>query len=494
MNKYESGAIIRGEYITNDLISFGGRAEGVEFMAPDPHKLIDRLPLRSSTDLADLYELTFDDIVDYLEELGNRLDLDTNAYMQGALEASVITNPCTRPVLESGYRSLREMFRPDIIREVAELRIGIDCLEGWAEKKLTDGRTAAIRAFGARALHIIAGNAPGIAAMTVFRNAISRSDAIIKSPSNDPYTIMGIGRTMIDMAPNHPLTKHLSVAYWKGGDEEFENKLYQPKNIEKIVAWGGYASVKHISKYIQPGIDLITLDPKQSKSIIGPEALVDEATQKDVAKRLAADIGSFNQEGCVNARVIYVQSGTDDEGLAKLNQFGKHVYEALINLPESTSTKARWFDSELRSNVKSARLNDDWYHVIGGEDDEGSIIVSQLPEPVEFATLLANRVANLVPLDDVEEMFDAIDASTQTVGIYPESLKTELRDRLPLYGAQRIVSLGYASSASLSTPDDAIEPLRRMCKWILDESCDPEKVHRVWEDGVMFQPEISKAS
>ena len=42
-----------------------------------------------------------------------------------------------------------------------------------------------------------------------------------------------------------------------GGDEALEAKLYQPHNIEKICAWGGFASVKHVTKYIQPGIELI---------------------------------------------------------------------------------------------------------------------------------------------------------------------------------------------------------------------------------------------
>ena len=65
---------------------------------------------------------------------------------------------------------------------------------------------------------------------------------------------------MYEMEPNHPLTKHVCVVYWKGGDTEFETSFYRPENIEKIIAWGGYASIKHITKYVGPGIDLITLD------------------------------------------------------------------------------------------------------------------------------------------------------------------------------------------------------------------------------------------
>jgi len=30
-------------------------------------------------------------------------------------------------------------------------------------------------------------------------------------------------------------------------------------------------------------------------------------------------------------------------------------------------------------------------------------------------------------------------------------------------------------------PQDAIEPIRRMCRWIVDEECDPARVVPIWE-------------
>src|SRR3546814_3819196 len=101
-------------------------------------------------------------------------------------------------------------------------------------------------------------------------NAISRSYAILKTPSNDPVTATAVARTMIDMDPDHPLTRHLSVAYWKDGDEEVEQFLYDPIGIEKIVAWGGLNGIKHLTRYLQPGLVLVTLDPTQSSTILVP--------------------------------------------------------------------------------------------------------------------------------------------------------------------------------------------------------------------------------
>jgi Acyl-CoA reductase (LuxC) len=484
--QYKSGIVIRGKYITDNLVSFGGREEGVEFFSPDPHKYVEQFPLGNPTRMADLYALSLDEILDYLVELGARLEFDRNPYLQEAFETACLTSADTPPLIKTAYRSVTQIFSRETIREALEQNIGIDCLEGWRSVKLIDGRKIAIRAFGARGVHIIAGNSPVIAAMTVMRNAVLRSDAIIKSPSNDPFTALAIARTMIDMAPDHPVTKHLTVAYWKGGDETIERQLYQPRHIEKIVAWGGLASVRHVTKYVQPGLELVTLDPKQSVSIIGPEALADDATRRDVARRLATDIGAFNQNGCVSARVVYVLSGSDERGVATLNAFGQDVYNALLALPSAISTKPKIMDSDLRQRINTARLNDEWYLVIGGKDDEGAIIVSQIPERVEFAPQLACRVANLVPVGSLDEVLGVVDAFTQTVGVYPDSLKEALRDKLPLYGAQRLTSLGYACVSSMVGPWDAIEPMRRLCKWIIDETCDPAQIPPLWEDGLII--------
>lgn len=481
MNKFTASAIIRGQVIDTNLVEFGGRGENAyRFLSPDPHSFVSLLPLGHPGKMADLYQISFGDILDYLEELGGRLDYKTNPHLQTALVESYKTAPSTPPIMDYFYRTMPTIFKREAVIELVEANIGVDYLEGWVPTQLNDGRTLNVRAFGARTLHIAAGNSPMVSAMTILRNAITRSDSIIKTPSNDPFTALAIVRTMNDMAPDHPLTKHVSVAYWKGGDEEFESQLYQPRHIEKIVAWGGFASVKHVTRYIQPGLELVTYDPKVSASIIGADTFKSEAAMRDAARRLATDFGAWNQIGCVNARLAYVQSGTDDAGLKRINQLGEYAYEALGKLPGQLSTQPKEVDRELKEYVEAARLQDDWYNVIGGEQDEGAVIVSLLPEPVSFAPYLANRTINMVPVDTLDQVMKVVTAYTQTVGIYPESLKSALRDKLPLYGAQRLVPLGYACMSTINGPHDGMEPMRRCCKWIVEEDCAPELIKPLW--------------
>ena len=487
MSRIIAPAVIRGQVITDDLVPFGGRGGEVEFHSPDPAKLLDRLPLRDPRSMRSLYTLSIEDIIDFLVELGPRLDPARNPFMQEALELSYGATDLTPPILRWQYSLIPHFMNREMLRGYIDVPVGIPFVEGWQPVTLADGRTASIRAMGSRCLHITAGNSPITAIITLVRNALTRSDAIIKSPSNDPFTAVAVARTMAEMAPDHPVTRHFSVAYWKGGSVDFEEKLYQPKNIEKIIAWGGFASVKHVTRYIQPGLELISLDPKRSATIIGKETFADETMMRDAALRAATDIGASNQTGCSSARVILVESGTDDDGIAKLQRFGKMIYEAMLGLPDSVSNKPKNVDPELRALVQGLRVTPDFYDVIGGREDEGAIIVSKMDDVVDFYPKLSGRVANLVPLDDVMDAGRFVNSYTQTVGVYPESLKLKLRDDLPLFGAQRFVTMGYAMTANPALPQDAIEPVRRMVKWIVDESCPADICQPLW----LVPPEAS---
>lgn len=464
--------IIRGEIIEEDMILFPGRHGGVSFSTPDVRRYLNRMPLRNPSDLKDYYAISLDEIIDFLVALGSRLAFDTNRHLQEAYALSLGASGLTQPILHNMYRNgLQRMFERDWLEEVVDRNIGRDYLEGWVPTPLKSGIMGEVRAFGARGLHVVPGNAALAAGITVVRCAVTRSDAVIKSPSNDPMTHAAVIRTMIEMDPTHPVTRHFTVGYWKGGDEEVEKTLYHPANIEKIVAWGGMGSIKHIVKYLQPGIDLITLEPKFSSSIVGRETFSDETTMREAAGRLALDVGGVNQEGCANSRVIYTDTGTDLDGIATAERFAQMVLEGIAALPERISTRPKDYDPELAAEMEALVLDDIFFHVVGRAGD-AAIIVSQEPEPVEFSRLLGGRTANIVPIDGIEQAIRSVNSYTQTIGVYPEKLRHEIRDRLGLHGAQRVVALGCAISTMMALPQDGMEPLRRMCRWVSGEGGD----------------------
>ena len=78
MAAFDVPLFIRGELIEGDWVEFGGRQSGGDFRAPDVHRYVDQLPLSNPAALQDMQEVSFDEILDVLEELGRNLDFDKN--------------------------------------------------------------------------------------------------------------------------------------------------------------------------------------------------------------------------------------------------------------------------------------------------------------------------------------------------------------------------------------------------------------------------------
>ena len=482
MTDYKIPILARGKVIEDYSLTFDGRY-GSKFMCPDPVKYLPDI-LASRPDMQAMYDLSLDDVVDYLVALSDALDFDRNVHLQWALKLAAEFNDNPGHMVEHIYRSFGS-GQGNLSRATLEAMIdtaGRENLDGWACAIKPTQRISYVRAMGVPTVHVIAGNGPGIALLTFIRNALLRGFAIIKVPSNEIGAAIAIGRTMIDMAPDHPLSKAFSVAYWRGGDEAFETRLYNPRNVERIVAWGGQASVKHITKYVRPGIDLMTFDPKISRAVLGEGALASEKTMREAAVRMAADIGYGNQVGCASCRVAYVVSDGSAASLDDIRRFGAMVLEEIKALPAFRSSEAKYVDPSFMSQLSSLSMLDDEYEVIGGGKG-GGVIISLNGEQVDFADDLKYRHVNIVPLQNYDAIIKYITRDVQTVGVYPESVRDELRLPLALHGVQRITSLGFMLSYdAMTNPHDGNEALRKMATWVLAEDGMTNDAPVLWRE------------
>jgi hypothetical protein len=470
--------LIRGRVIEpgDDAVEFGGRV-GARFRTPDAKRYASQLVLANPSDLSDLAELPVDEIIAFLAELGPRLTLEQNPLMEAAFRLALEAGEMTEPVLRPIYDEIPGRFRREVLDVMVDKIVGKAYLDGWVEQGRPGASTTRVRAIGTRQMHIIAGNVPVVAAMTVVRSALTKGDCLIKVPSNDPFTAAAIVRSMIDLDPDHPVTKHFAVAYWKGGDTAVEREIYRPSRIEKLTAWGGTASMTHVQKYLVPGIELIAMNPKLSISIVGHDALEERSAMHEAAVGVALMAGRYNQTACASTRIVYVECNTDNDDLARLEEFGHAIHTAFLELPEWESTAPKSPNPDLEDELEALALDDEFYRVIGDTASAG-VVVSRTAEPVEFAQSLANRIVNLVPVADITTVPRWVSEETQTVGIYPESLRERLGMDLALHGVQRIVPLGTSTrhqrdedpEQTLGLPHDGIEPMRRMVRWVVAQS------------------------
>ncbi len=458
-----------------DAVEFKGRG-GSSFRSPDPHKHIQDLVLGNAAHLADLNATKMADIIEFLAEAGKRLRLEDNPYLQESFTLALQAGGLAEPILRGVYDQLPYMFDGQSLTAQAEQTIGIPYLDGWVPAPAPH-ENVRVRAVGTRQLHITAGNVPVVAALTIVRGALTKSDILIKSPSNDPLTANAIARTLIELDASNPVVRHIAVAYWKGGDEFMDSQIIRTSRIDKITAWGGMSSVKHIQKFLSPGIDLTALNPKYSMSMIGAEALESEAAMEEAATGVAVIAGFFNQTACANTRVVYVESDIDEDSIEKLAAFGRKIVTAFGELPPVISTPFEKPNEDLAAELEAAALEDDFYHV-EGDTLGGGVVISKFEDRVDFYDQLNNRVVNIVPVSNLREVAKWCDDTTQTVGIYPEAIRDELLDTFSLVGVQRMVSLSGSDPMQIfhdmhtlppGMPHDGIEPLRRNVRWVIDQ-------------------------
>jgi hypothetical protein len=202
--KYQIPIVARGEVIEDYEVTYKGRY-GADFMCPDPNKYLSKILLLSRREMESLYQISLDDVVDYLVEFGKHLNIDTNPHLQWALELARTFNDVPAKLVRKAVSGFNKSF----VREHLEgmiATVGREHLEGWQRYDRVSGRISYIHAFGVPTAHVIAGNGPSPAFITFVRNALIRGYAIVKIPSNELGTAVALARTAIDMAPDHSLT------------------------------------------------------------------------------------------------------------------------------------------------------------------------------------------------------------------------------------------------------------------------------------------------
>ena len=301
--------IVRGQLVEGDAVRHSSRDLGAEFTTPAVD--LDAV-ITPRSEVPPLLDVKLSEIIDFLVETGTRLDLDHNPYMQECLDLLAATNPLPRRVVENLYRSAPHLLNRDSLESMVTSNFSNpDVLDGWVTRVDKLGNHGHVRAFPPRMVHMLAGNAPAGSIASIAQGALVKAINLFKMPSSDPFTTVAVLRTMAEIDPSHPVVRSMSAVYWAGGDEAVERTIYRPQFFDRIVAWGGGPAIMNVIKYLGPGIQLVSFDPKSSISMVGREVFESDDTVADVAERVAADTTVFNQEACLASRFVFIEGDRD---------------------------------------------------------------------------------------------------------------------------------------------------------------------------------------
>src|SRR5690242_2488066 len=375
---------VRGALIEGDAVRHRSRDLGADFVTPAID--LDAL-VTPRSQLPPLLNVKLAEIIDFLAETGERLNLDRNPHLQHCLELIAATNPLPRRVVENLYRQAPMYLTKPLLESMVDSNFANrDALDGWVERVDLYGNQGAVRAFPSRMVHMLAGNAPSGCVASIAQGALVKAVNLFKMPSSDPFTTVAVLRTMAEIDPKHPVVQSISAVYWQGGDTTIERTLYRPQYFDKIVAWGGGEAINNVIQYLGPGIQLISFDPKSSISMIGREVCESADRVADVADRLAADTTVFNQEACLASRFAFVEGQR-----AQVESLCAALAQRLAVDRDFASAEGPALSSEVRDEIQVMEAMGD-LKVWGGFDGRGLVILSD--RPVEFQP--TNKTSNVV--------------------------------------------------------------------------------------------------
>src|SRR4051794_29434970 len=451
---------LRGVLDEGGANTYRSRDLGVEFTTPTLD--LDRV-VTPRSELPPLLDVKLDEIIDFLVETGRRLALDSNPHMQQCLDLVAATNPLPRRVVENLYRTAPAMLQREMLQGQIEANFADpSALDGWVERRDRRGNKGAVRAFPPRMVHMLAGNAPAGSIASIAQGALVKAINLFKMPSSDPFTTVAVLRTMAEIDPSHPVVRSMSAVYWAGGDEAVERTIYRPQFFDRIVAWGGGPAIMNVIKYLGPGIQLVSFDPKSSISMVGREVFESDEAVADVAERVAADTTVFNQEACLASRFVFLEGERD-----QAESFCAALASRLPVDRDFASAQAPPLPSETRGEVEVMEAMGD-IKVWGSYDGSGLVILSD--EPVDFHP--TNKTSNVVLVRSLEDAVRYVNVATQTIGVYPWHRKAELRDRLASAGGQRVCRVGTANMHVPGGPHDAMFALQRFVSWMSDDDIE----------------------
>ena len=296
---------MRGKLVEGTELRHKSRDLGVDFVTPKID--LDAL-IALRTEPGPLFDVKLNEILDFLAETGERMKLDKSGYLREAVDRISVDERAA----EVGDRAerphgcgLSEQGQAPGVRRAEPRRCEVARRVGAARGQ-----------HGPPELHARLSAAPDSRPARQFAGRVGPVDRLWCDGQGGEPVQDGIERPLHggrhpahhargrSQPPGPALHVGDLLAWWR---RAVERAIFRPQYFDKIVAWGGGDAINNVIKYLMPGLQLVSFDPKTSISMIGIEAFDSDEILDEVATRAANDVGMLNQEACVCSRVLFVE-------------------------------------------------------------------------------------------------------------------------------------------------------------------------------------------
>jgi long-chain-fatty-acyl-CoA reductase len=277
--------------------------------------------------------------------------------------------------------------------------------------------------------HQLVGNLPLAGLYSLLRGIITRNCSLAKLPSRDPISAAGFAQTLIEVDPEHPVARSLSIAYWPHGDELGSLCLAA---ADAVCVWGGRDAVETVKHQVRVGVPVAEYGPRWSASVVDLE----RCDPDEAALRVAEDVGWYDQEACFASQRAFVRGG--DAVFARFRAaLAAHFDGFAARHPNPAPSR------DVLAHRSTALLEARFLGLDVDQGDDWAVVIAEGSELPPFGHPLARTlVVHRVPELDV--VASELDDTSQTLGVFPWELTERHRDEWARAGAERIVPLGWS--------------------------------------------------
>lgn len=304
-------------------------------------------------------------------------------------------------------------------------------------------------------LHYLVGNLPLASMYSLCRGMVTKNRSIAKLPSRDPISPVGLALAVLEVDPQHPVSRALSLPYWPHGDAVGDAAI---ASVDAACVWGGEAAVRSVRSKLGVNVPLAEYGPRHSASVVD----LTQTDPREAAMRVVEDAAFYDQEACFNTQRVFVKGDTAAFVAAAREAFATFTG----NLPFVTENRDVLANRSALLAEASFRgfpstVTPDWAVV------ELPLGTTDLPHPL-------GRTLFVHPVEDLGDVARHLDRHSQTLSVHPWRITTEHRDRWAAAGADRLVEAGFSRMPRAGFTHDGSLGMHTLVRLV--------SIERSWDD------------
>ncbi|WP_433252699.1 acyl-CoA reductase [Streptosporangium sp. CA-135522] len=452
--------------VDRDTLELTGETQVLVLPAPEASSLLEPDPAGALLELA---RTPVPDVLAFVDAVGRAL-VSRSAEIAEAGALLAATSLVTDRAHHAFLAQLPALFDGAAVGRMIERDLGTAALDAWSEigEGTVSGMTArfvdhacrtpaALRAVPTRQLHLTAGNAPVVPVVSLLWAWATKGAAVIKPAAEAAALIVALGAALRAADPSHPLARHTTLAYWRGGDRRVETALLADGAFDRRVVWGTAETVGSVTA--RGGTtDTLIMGPRFSLSLIGAELV--RSDPEAAARRAAVDSLIANQAACTSSLLHVVECDA-----ATADDYARTLAGVLAGwdraLPHHPSRRAQERLTRLRRGLLGTAR---WY--VNGDWPEVSSAVVRTDGAFDLAHHPGSRLVLVRAVDDLRHALPWLGPGVSTVGVAPEEVRLSLRDAVAARGVDNVVPLGAAEHGYAGRPHDGMRVLSRLVRWV----------------------------